>query len=140
MSVAPLLLVTTNETIDEEFIQKMNSDLLGEMGEDRFNAAGDFIAVSRSTLFEFYEEPENLPEFVTTIVCHPSTPYYGPEYARGYWPELAAMMEFLKRRVPLSTVWYGPDTADEVEEVTEDWMNKVWNYWSEHGGREYHVR
>jgi hypothetical protein len=66
--------------------------------------------------------------------------YYGPEYARGYWPEIAAVIEFLRHRIPSSRVWYGPDNTDDFTEMTHDAMVVMWGYWSQYGSRSYRKR
>ena len=137
MPVDPILLATTDHELANVVVDRLNNDLIDQMGVDRFCCAGEERAVSRSTDYKYYEKPDNLPDAVSTIVCHPSMPFYGPNYARGYWPELATLIEVLKRRIPDSTVWYGPDSSDFVERVTPEWLDTMWEYWTQNGSRPY---
>ena len=137
MPVDPILLATTDVELTDDTVEQLNNDLINQMGGDRFCCAGDMRAVSRSTDYKYYIKPDNLPDVANTVVCHPATPYYGPNYARGYWPELAALIEMLRRRVPNSTVWYGPDSMDLVERVTPEWLGEMWEFWTANGCRPY---
>lgn len=140
MPVDPNLLATTDETVTAAMVEKLNADLINQMGAARFCCAGAERAVSLSIDYEYYDKPDNLPDARSTVVCHPASPFYGPTYARGYWPELAALIEVLGRRIPNSTVWYGPDSADSVEQVTPEWLDEMWEFWSLHGSRTYHAK
>ncbi len=137
MPVDPILLATTDDELADEIVEQLNDDLIDQMGGNCFSCAGDVRAVSRSTEYRYYDKPDNLPDALTTIVCHPLTPFYGPNYARGYWPTLAALIEVLRRRVSHSTVWYGPDSTDLVERVTPEWLDSMWEYWTLNGSRPY---
>lgn len=137
MPVDSVLLATSDDDVSDGFVESLNEDLIDQMGGDCFSCAGDIRAVSRSTNYPYYNKPDNLPDASITIVCHPATPFYGPNYERGYWPNLAALIEVLRRRVPNSTVWFGPDSSDLVERVTHEWFDNMWEYWARNGSRPY---
>lgn len=45
------------------------------------------------------------------IVVHLASCYYGPEYARGDWPTIRTVAEWLEIRFPKGEVWYGGDSS-----------------------------
>jgi len=120
-------------------LNELNAHIVHEFGPDRFwqPEGGGFTRVAPS---EYHLLPDNLPQTKTVIQTHPLTPYYGRKYARGSWPEIAAILEFLRRRVLNAEVWYGPDSSDEVERVTPEWLDAMWQHWAEKGTRDYYKK
>ena len=64
--------------------------------------------------------------------------FYGPNYPRGDWPLIRAMLVFLRRY--FADVRYGGDTGSELSVVTDDLLVCVDSYWVEHGNDEYYER
>jgi hypothetical protein len=74
---------------------------------------------------EDYEEPGHVGKVVwhqdgEPIVAEPDeqfikihlwSRYYGEEYARGDWPTIRAVAEWLELRFPTGEVWYGGDSS-----------------------------
>lgn len=137
MPVDSLIFVTCACSLDQAFLDALNADLFEQIGRDRFrgpeNCALSLVSNRSKSLL-----PDGLPESDTVIEAHLLTPYYGPGYERGGWPEIAAVLEFLRRRIPKARVWYGADAGDLVEEIVDETMKKMWDYWAIHGGRPYH--
>ncbi len=138
MPVDPMIYATTNVAVDPALVDRWNAELKEQIGNDRFIGPDDcaLTIVPRS---KYDLLPDSLPVDSTIIESHPSSPYYGPGYERGYWPEIAAILEFMRRRVPDSRVWYGADAGDLVQEVLDSWISEMWDYWAVHGGRPYHT-
>lgn len=64
--------------------------------------------------------------------------YYGPYYERGYWPDIAAAIELLRRALPECTIHYGGDSDDECPVVTDDYLSGMWDHWAGPHGDDYH--
>jgi hypothetical protein len=45
------------------------------------------------------------------VEVHLMTRYYGPEYARGNWPVIRTVAEWLEFKLPGAEVWYGGDSS-----------------------------
>lgn len=139
MPVGAEIFATSEVFLKEEDVKKLNDDLMNQIGHDRFvgpaECALTLVLPDEYNLFE-----EVLTNSATLIEAHPVTAYYGAGYERGLWPELAAIIEFLKRRVPTVRAWYGSDTYGEVTETTAQWMSLMWDYWAENGNRPYQDR
>ena len=128
---------TTDVQLDEKSVKVLNDDLIDQFTNDRFIGPDDCaLTLVSPDEYQFFED--ELTGSATLIEAHPITAYYGPGYERGYWPELATIIEFLRRRVPDSRVWYGEDCSGKVSETTEQWMSNMWDYWAANGGRPYH--
>lgn len=67
--------------------------------------------------------------------------YYGPGYARGPWPLIAATILSLMQCENVESVWYYDDTGDcPKEPFTLDDIAEMNRYWVENGTRPYHSR
>jgi hypothetical protein len=139
MPVDPLIYVTCVRSLDQSFVDALNADLFEQIGRDRFSGP-KYCALTLVSKHDKALLPDGLPDCDTVLEAHLLTPYYGPGYERGTWPEIAAVLEFLRRRIPDAQVWYGADAGDQVEEIVDESMRKMWNYWATHGGRPYYSR
>ncbi len=110
------------------------------MGADRFWGPEGERALSLIPRGDYEFLPDDLPRSTTIIQAHPSSAYYGPGYERGDWPELAAIIEYLRHRLNGVTVWYGDDASDVVRETTRTLLDEMWAYWATHGSRPYDNR
>lgn len=137
MPVAAHIFLTTEETLHDDVMRSLASDLSEVFGNRLldYDGRGGLFRV-RELDFAFL--PDNLPRSASVLRLRLCTPYYGPGYERGYWPEIAAALEFLRRRVPTGRVWYGRDDGDWVREVTRESLDEMWSYWATHGGRPYY--
>ena len=117
------------------------SDLSEALGADRlFDRTNDRGVIYIEPESDYDLLPDVLPRSGSIVCVQLSTPYYAEGYERGYWPDIAATLEFLRRRVPSVRVWYGPDSTDVVWEVTREFLDRFWDYWTAHGGRPYYKR
>lgn len=67
--------------------------------------------------------------------------YYGPGYERGHWPSIYACIRGMRAAFPHATVFYGPDTAEDGSEATDEYLEELWAHWlSEHGDDVYKPR
>ena len=137
MPLGVLIYATCDVIVDKSLLGTLNSELIDQMGPDRFIGRDD-LALTIVPPREYRLHADGLPDCKTMIRAHPMTPYYGPRYERGAWPELAAIVEFLRRRIPDSRVWYGEDSGDTISQTTDAWISQMWDYWAVHGGRPYH--
>lgn len=61
--------------------------------------------------------------------------YYGPNYERGPWPDIRAMVEWFWRHFPGCEVHYGGD--DEVDVITPEELNDINNCYLDYGHGRY---
>jgi len=71
------------------------------------------------------------------IRLHTLDRYYGPGYERGPWPRIAGHIEWLRHRFPDGKVWYGGDSGDTLNKVTDAFMAGMWKHWATVGGEPY---
>ena len=139
MPTSPRIYVSTQVQIDDADLLLLDSQIQNQIAPNRFcgadNSAFAFLAQSKRD-FDVAE----LNTANTVIEARPATPYYGQNYERGNWPELCAIIEFLRNRIPKSRVWYGPDTSDELTLVSREWLDEMWEYWAYNGCRPYDDR
>jgi hypothetical protein len=139
MPVDAHIFATADEDMSDDFVRSLASDL-SEVFGSRLETSGERGGLFREREQEHKFLPDGLPHSRTVLRVCLSTPYYGPQYERGYWPEIAAALEFLRRRVPEGRVWYGRDDGDWVREATRESLDELWSYWATHGGHPYHNR
>lgn len=138
MSVDAHIFATVDDTLSDDFVRSLASDLSEVFGNRLETSSGqDGLYRVREQDYELVL-PDGLPRSESVLQVRLCTPYYGPKYERGYWPEIAAALEFLRRRVPQGHVWYGPDDGDWVREVTRESLDELWNHWTTYGGRPYY--
>jgi len=65
--------------------------------------------------------------------------YYGPGYERGPWPEIAGILEWLRRQPEVSELRYGGDSGgcEDLELVTPGLLESLWAHWAKVGGVPY---
>ena len=138
MPTSPEIFVTLDQPIADDAVKQLASDLSEALGEDRlvdFDGTGGIALEPKS---EHDLLPQQLPRTKSILTVRLCTPYYGEGYERGYWPEIAATLEFLRHRLPEARVWYGPGGTEHVVEVDALFLDKCWDYWSRNGGRPYY--
>lgn len=137
MPVEAHIMLTTEDALSDEFVRSLASDLSEALGDRLLDTDGRG-GLFRETEHDHQLLPDGLPSSASVLRVRLRTPYYGPRYERGYWPEIAATLEFLRRRVPAGRVWYGRDDGDWVRELTRESLDELWSHWTAHGGRPYH--
>ena len=139
MPVDAHLYITSDNVLSDEFISTLAAHLAEDMGHRiaTYHGRGYIYKVEEE---DFWDLPEHLPHATTVLRLHTETPYYGPGYERGHWPDIGAILEFLWRRVRNGQVWYGRDDGHTVSEVTRESLDALWSHWAEHGGRPYYQR
>ncbi len=141
MPVDAHIFATLDSPIEKERLATLRSHLSEAVGETcslSFDIGEEVISQIPATENQFL--PDGLPETVGIYQVELNSPYYGPDYERGYWPQIAAVLEFLRRRLPEAKVWYGRDDGDWVKQVTDESLNAMWDHWAENGGRPYYKR
>lgn len=135
MPTDPSIFVTTDEQLPGTAISALACDLAEALGPKRVLGGDTCIAPVR--LEDYYLQPDGIPRSAQMLKVGLASPYYGKGYERGYWPEIVATLEFLRRRVPYGRVWYGPDSSDDAWEVTPQLLDEIWGYWAVNGCRPY---
>jgi hypothetical protein len=140
MPTHPEIFATLEHTITEDAVKTLASDLSEALGSDRLldYEGMDVIVLESKRYYALF--PDSLPRAESVLHVRPSTPYYEKGYERGNWPEIAAILEFLRHRVPEARVWYGPDGTEQVEEITRESLERLWSYWSQYGNRPYYEK
>jgi hypothetical protein len=111
MPIDPLIYATTATDLPADEVNLLTDDLVDALDINRFH--DHRRPVSRVPLIDYeHGLPRNLPRTRSIIEVSAVTPYYGKTYARGSWPELALILEFLRYRVPSCEVWYGDDSSE----------------------------
>jgi hypothetical protein len=140
MSTDAEILITSEDLLSEEYVRGIEADLKEALGRERL-----FDHESKGSVFlEEGKDCESLPDTIprtrSILRVLLSTPYYGPGYESGYWPEIVATLEFFYRRLPSARVWYGPGGTEAMQQVTREFLDEMWNYWVIHGGRPYYKK
>ncbi len=139
MPVDCYIFVTLNKPIEHEELAGLRSDLAEVLGERRLLTYEGHDALSVMDTGDFLLGlPDGLPHAECILQCTLCTPYYGPGYERGYWPEIVATLEYLNRRCTHGEVWYGRDDGNWVQNVTPQYLDELWNHWATYGGRPYY--
>lgn len=140
MPVGVELFATSDQTISEEWVRALSSDLSGQLGADRFSDYDGRGAVILVRKADHHLLPEQLPAAESVLSVRLCTSFYAEGYERGSWHEIASVIEFLRHKLPHARVWYGPDGTDHVDLITLAYLDKMWEYWSLNGGRPYNKR
>lgn len=140
MPVDAYIFATLDRPVDEPLVRVMAADIAEAVGPTRIADYDGAGAVKRIPRDGYDELPDDLPRVACVLQVKLETAYYGPGYERGYWPEIAAVLESLRRRLPAARVWYGRDDGDWVREVTAESLDALWGHWADHGGRPYYGR
>ena len=136
MPLDPLIYATTEIDMSAEAVLLLAEDLIDALGVDRFDEG--CLSVNRVLPIDYDSGlPSNLPRTRTVIEVSTDSPFYGKQYARGTWPELASILEFLRYRIPASDVWYGDDCSDEVTLATHEFIANLWTFWAHNANRPY---
>lgn len=64
--------------------------------------------------------------------------YYGPEYERGPWPKIAAVLLTLMASEDVETVWYYGDCEDLDDPFTLSRLEQYNKHYVENGTRPYY--
>jgi hypothetical protein len=140
MATHPEIFATSEQKISAETMKTLASDLSEALGPDRlFDYKGTGV-IALEPKSDYHLLPDSLPRTESVLRVQLCTPYYGKGYERGYWPEIAATLEFLRHRLPEARIWYGADGTEQAEEVNSEFLQQLWSYWSQHGGRPYHQK
>lgn len=72
------------------------------------------------------------------IAVHLMTRYYGEDYARGDWPTIRTVAEWLELRFPKGEVWYGGDSSGVcAEPLTRARRDQINRYFLTRGHSQY---
>ncbi|MGL6075967.1 MAG: hypothetical protein ACRC8S_17555 [Fimbriiglobus sp.] len=139
MPVDPEIYATTECKMTEAELQVLSDHLAEQVDRTQFSHyfTGRGV-IERVALGEYDILSDYLPRTACILRVRLERAFYGPGYERGYWPVIAAVLEFLRRRIPESQVWYGPDCGDWVDQMTPEALDKLWSHWATHGGRPYY--
>ncbi len=66
--------------------------------------------------------------------------YYGKNYARGPWPDIAAILMLLLSSEEIEKVFYDGDCGDTVKEFSKENFLEYTRYFLENGNRPYDNR
>ncbi len=136
MPVDAYIFATSGGSVLEPTLRALNAHFAREFRADTFHDEPDALAQVPPAEYDFL--PDHLPRAACVLQVRLMGAYYGPGYERGWWPEIAAVLEFLRRQLPNSQVWYGRDDGDWVREVTAESLDALWDHWAKHGGRPYY--
>ncbi len=138
MPVDSVIFATASVSVPDEELVRLTSDLFIEFRNELYHDPDGF-AMRRPT-----EDCQHLSDEFPLTACilqfSMNTPYYGPGYERGEWPKIAAVLEFLRRRLRPAQIWYGRDDMGRLQEVTAEFLDQMWEHWAENGGRPYHAK
>ena len=147
MPVDALIYVTTDEPMEDARIAEINAELVDMFDGGDFLGLGDSdfarqrCRLTRADAGGYAEQVSGLSSPRADLLeMTLAVPYYGLGYERGHWPTFAALLEFLRRRVPKARVWYGRDDGAEVARVTDSSMDAMWSHWAANGSRPYFNR
>lgn len=62
--------------------------------------------------------------------------YYSKHYDRGYWPEIYKAIRAMQYLFSKDCVYYGGDSSDGGDLVTEEFLGECWMHWFELEERE----
>ena len=99
MPTGALIYASSAEPLSSEQLATLEDDIQNQITPERFCGPEGraLLLLGRNQRdFDFAE----LQSATTVIEVRPVTPYYGRGYTRGDWTELAAILEFLRRRIP----------------------------------------
>lgn len=86
---------------------------------------------------KYYPDDTNLYYELSTL-----SRYYSEGYARGYFPDIYAAIEWFRRNFPEADILYDGD-FDGIENtsvLTKEKQEELLDYWCKHGGLEYRNR
>lgn len=107
-----------------------------------FQATGDTEGLCLDSCVTIREASEYKKEDnagATHEACVPWR-YYGPHYARGHWPSIAAVLMELLQHPNISKVWYGGDSTSCLPEIAAARILELSEYYMQHGSRPYYDR
>jgi len=79
---------------------------------------------------------KEIPEATHEVDCG-GYRYYGPNYERGPWTLLAAVLMNLHASEDVGKVWYGSDSSTPLE-ITPEGVNEISLHFMTHARRPYH--
>ena len=86
---------------------------------------------------EFEDETEwSAPRVTANVTCR----YWGERYERGDWPSIYGAIRLLQAAFPTARVFYGGDSDDNAEEVTEARLAELWAHFVGPHGNDYRSR
>lgn len=137
MPVDPYIFATSDGSLAPGLLPDLSVDLAEAVQVMEFFNFDNIGIISRVSIEDYPSLPDGLPHSEIIVRIRPVMAYYGQEYERGYWPEIAAVFEFLRRRLPSYKVWYGRDDGDWVKELTPEAYDAHWAHWVTYGNRPY---
>ena len=74
------------------------------------------------------------------VIANLTQRYYGEGYERGDWPSIYVAIQVFRHLFPEAEVFYGSDSSDDGELVTDDMLREVWRHYLGPDGNAYHER
>lgn len=138
MGIDLLLYTHTSQILSDQEILVLSREIAEAVGPVRFSLSPDGKWGGHHALYRrVWEEDsyiDRLPQLGTILVANVLHRHYGIGYERGPFPIIAAICEWLQRRV--GDVYVGGDCGVGVRLWT-DQREELWAHWTEHGGRPY---
>jgi hypothetical protein len=139
MGVDAEILITTDKKFTKKEVRHLAYELSSAFGRDPFwiDRADDRHALNICNedymLLTIPEEERSKQVLQVSTLMR----YYGEGYERGPAAKLLMVMLWLKNRIPKCKVFYGGDTGAELEEVTDEYWNNLFNYWCQNRTEHY---
>ena len=92
------------------------------------------------TLLQQDGDPEVMEDGEQLLEVHLMQRYYGPGYARGHWPTIRDVMEWLEFKFPTGEIWFGGDSSGVLaEHFTKEKREEMTRFWLSSGTSTYGV-
>ena len=87
-----------------------------------------------------FEDEDETEQSSMRVVANVTCRYWGPGYERGDWPSIYGAIRLLQTAFPTARVFYGGDSDDAAEEVTEDLLQEMWEHFMGPNGNNSRTR
>ena len=125
--------------LEFETFQPLDSAALSDLRHRIGDAFGDTLLICRESraktgpISQHAIEPCGENRYEVNLFCR----FYDIGYERGPWPELAGVIEWLRRQLIVSRIFYGGDCDDVLKEVTPDTIEATWAHFARNGTLPY---
>jgi hypothetical protein len=145
MGIDPVLLARTGRRLSDDEVRDLAVEMCVGLGLAAFMVIRGHC--SRHALWRC--EPADI-EFVVDADGNPidngtgdilrvglRTRYYGVDYERGHWPEIANAAQWVESRLPGTMMWYGADDDEHVAPLGPQERADMWRHFAANGNRPY---